>query len=324
MTTSHAPAQSIAEKAALTRRITRLSLSFAAILTVAKIGAWVVSGSVAVLASLADSGLDVLAAATTYFAVRYAVAPPDREHRYGHGKAEAFAGLIQAGLVFASSALIVREAIDHLLHPQPVAHQELGLAIMAASTVVTVVLVMAQTRVLKTTQSVAVASDRMHYVVDIASNIMAFIGIGASLLLHRSEPDAIAGLLVAAWLVWGAVTVFRSASLELMDHELAEDAREQIVALMREDPQIRDVHQLRTRASGPYIHIQVHADMDPNLSLTEAHKILVAAENRVLEAFPAADILIHADPRGFAEPHGGAFHESYDGHLLEPTPESAR
>jgi len=94
-----------------------------------------------------------------------------------------------------------------------------------------------------------------------------------------------------------------------MDHELSDEARHRIVALMTEDGRVGDVHQLRTRASGPYVHIQMHADLDPTLSLVEAHRVMVAAERRVLKAFPAADIIIHPDPRGAAEPHGGAFPE---------------
>lgn len=324
MTGSRSPALSIEESAAMTRRVTRLSLIVAAVLSAAKIAAFIASDSIAVLASLADSALDMLAAATTFFAVRYAAEPPDREHRFGHGKAEAFASLIQAGLVFASAALIGREALDHLLNPQPVTHQAFGLWVMAGSTVLTVFLVMAQSRVLSQAQSVAVTSDRMHYVVDIASNVMAFLGIGASLLLRASAPDAIAGLLVAAWLVWGAVSVFRGASLELMDHELDRESRDRIAALMCADPRVNDVHQLRTRASGPYVHIQMHADLDPNLTLVEAHSIMVEAENRVLAEFPAADILIHPDPHGFAEPHGGPFLESHEPEPMRMAPASAR
>jgi divalent metal cation (Fe/Co/Zn/Cd) transporter len=125
--------------------------------------------------------------------------------------------------------------------------------------------------------------------------------------------DALAGLGVAIVLLWGAVTVFRESSNQLMDHELSQDARTRIAALMTEDPRISDVHQLRTRASGPIVHIQMHADLDPQLSLIAAHQAVVAAEKRVLAAFPAADIIIHPDPRGRAEPHGGAFAEFHEG-----------
>jgi ferrous-iron efflux pump FieF len=104
--------------------------------------------------------------------------------------------------------------------------------------------------------------------------------------------------------------VFREASGQLMDHELPDEVRARIVELMTEDRRLTDVHQLRTRASGPYVHMQMHVDLDPELTLEAAHQVIVAAENRVLNAFPAADIIIHADPRGRAEPHGGAFAET--------------
>jgi ferrous-iron efflux pump FieF len=305
---------SVDATAALTRRITRLSVAVALVLTLIKAIAWIASGSVAMLASLADSGLDVLAALATFFAVRYAATPPDREHRYGHGKAEAFASLTQAGLVFASAALVGQAAIVHLLRPTPIGYAVPDLAVMAVSIGLTTGLIYAQTKVLGQARSIAVEGDRMHYGADLASNVISFAGIGATALLRRPEPDAAAGLLVAGWLLWGAISVFRRASGELMDHELSDDARHRIAALMTEDPKVRDVHQLRTRASGPYIHIQMHAELDPALSLVEAHRVMVAAERRVLMAFPAADIIIHPDPRGAAEPHGGAFPATAETH----------
>ena len=299
------------ESAALTRRITSLSVAVASILTVLKALVWFASDSVSILASLADSGLDLVAALGTFFAVRYAAAPPDAEHRYGHGKAEAFASLVQAGLVFASGALIGQAAIDHLLHPTPIAQSGWALGVMAISTLLTAGLIAAQTQVLRKTRSVAVTGDRAHYVADLASNIMAMIAIAAATLFSFNGFDALGGLAVAAVLLWGAISVFRQASNELMDHELPDEARARIIALMTQDPRLTDVHQLRTRASGPTIHIQMHADLDPTLSLEVAHEVVVAAERRVLVAFPAADIIIHPDPRGRAEPHGGAFAEAH-------------
>jgi cation diffusion facilitator family transporter len=180
---------------------------------------------------------------------------------------------------------------------------------MVISTGLTGLLIAAQTRVLRQARSVAVSGDRAHYLADLGSNIVALLAIAASALLGLGGLDALGGLAVAAVLLWGAVSVFRQASDELMDHELPDEARARIVALMTEDPRLTDVHQLRTRAAGPTVHIQMHADLDPELSLEHAHEVVVAAEKRVLEAFPSADIIIHADPRGRAEPHGGAFAE---------------
>jgi ferrous-iron efflux pump FieF len=298
--------------AALTRRVTLFSVGMAAVLVSIKALVWVGSGSVALLASMADSGLDLVASTATFFAVRYAAAPPDAEHRYGHGKAEAFASLIQAGLVFASAALVGQEAIRHILQPRPLAHQGLAAGVMAISTLLTAILIAAQTWLLRRTASVAVSADRLHYATDLASNLIALAGIGAAALIGWASLDALAGLAIAALLLWGAVAVFREASDQLMDHELPRESRERIIALMTEDPRLRDVHQLRTRASGPIVHIQMHADLDPDLTLEAAHRVVVAAEKRVLKAFPAADIIIHPDPRGRAEPHGGAFTEIHE------------
>jgi cation diffusion facilitator family transporter len=208
---AHSGALPVEETAALTRRVTRLSVATALILTFLKLAAWILSGSIATLASLADSALDVIAALGTFMAVRYAAAPPDREHRYGHGKGEAFASLLQAGLVFASAALVGEEAIEHLISPEPIRSEAWPLGVMAISTLLTVLLLRAQAQVLRRTHSVAVAGDRMHYLTDLASNLFALVGIALAAMLHAPRLDAAAGLIVAGWLVWGAIQVFRDS-----------------------------------------------------------------------------------------------------------------
>jgi cation diffusion facilitator family transporter len=301
-----------ADAAALTTAATRLSVAMAVVLVGVKAYGWIVSGSVGMMASLGDSFLDLVAALTTFFAVRYAIEPPDAEHRFGHGKAEAFASLVQAGLVFASGALIGREAFVHILHPQPVGMELLGMAIMVGSTLAVGALVWVQTGVLAKTGSVAVHGDRAHYLADIVCNVSALIGLIGSLLFHQPIIDALAGLFVAGWLIWGAVGVFREAANQLMDKELGETERDMIKRLAKEDPRVLGVHQLRSRAAGPFIHLQMHMDLEPSLTLEQAHQVMVAAERRILTAFPAADVLIHPDPSGRAEPHGGAFPEHHE------------
>lgn len=304
-----------AESSALTRRVTLFSVATASVLVVIKAVAWQASGSVALLASMADSGLDLVASLVTFFAVRYAAAPPDAEHRFGHGKAEAFASLIQAGLVFSSAALIGQEAIRHLLTPHTLTAGSWAIVVMVISTVLTSLLLAAQSSVLRKTQSVAVSGDRAHYATDLASNIIALAGIAASSMLGINNLDAVAALGVTGLLLWGAVSVFREAAGQLMDHELSDELRATIISLVAKDPRLSDVHQLRTRSSGPYVHMQMHVELDPQLSLEEAHAVIVAAENRLLAVFPQADIIIHADPRGRAEPHGGAFAEMRGTHV---------
>jgi ferrous-iron efflux pump FieF len=290
-----------------TRNVALLSVATATVLIIVKAIAWRASDSVAILASLSDSALDLVASLITLFAVRYAAEPPDAEHRFGHGKAEAFSSLMQGGLVFASGALIGREAFNAFLNPRPVEHGLAGVIVMIVSIVLTLGLITAQSRVLKASGSIAIAGDRAHYAADLGSNAVALVGVAAASWLGLSWVDAAAGLVVALWLIWGAIGVFRDASNQLLDHELPEEDRAKILALATADTRILGVHQLRTRASGPYVHMQMHADLAADISLAEAHTIMVETENRLLEAFPAADILIHPDPRGKAEPHGGLF-----------------
>src|ERR1043165_9858969 len=164
-----------AETTALTRRVTLMSVATASVLVAIKLAAWIASGSTALLASMADSGLDLIASLVTFGAVRAPAPPPDAEHRFGHGKAEAFASLVQAGLVFASAALIAREAVGDFLAPHPLRQEGWAIAVMAVSTVLTGLLIAAQTRVLRQTSSVAVSGDRAHYASDLASNLIALL-----------------------------------------------------------------------------------------------------------------------------------------------------
>ncbi len=306
MSHGHSHSLSLDASSAITRRVTRYAVGVALLLLGLKAYAFALSGSVAVLASLADSGLDLIASLATFFAVRYAASPPDAEHRFGHGKAEAFASLIQAGLVFASAALVGREAIVRLMEPAWVEGTRVAIAVMVLSTLLTGLLVGAQTAALKKTASVAVAGDRLHYATDLLSNLVALIGIGVYAATRIPWVDAVAGLIISVWLVIGAIGVFRQASAQLMDRELPNEAREKIIELVTQDGRIKAVHNLRTRASGPTIHIQLHADLDPEMTLIAAHEAIVEAEERLLAVFPSADVIIHPDPKGSPE-HGGSF-----------------
>ncbi len=288
---------------ATTRRITTLSVGTATILIVMKAFALGASGSVSILATLADSTLDLIASLATFFAVRWAAAPADPEHRYGHGKAEALAGLVQAGLIFASAVFIGWEAVQRIFDPRPVAAGGWAVGVVLASIAVTLWLVWMQTQALKKTASLAVAGDRAHYAADLAANVVVLIGVISGAYLGAPGLDAAAGLVVAVWLFWGAITLLRESADHLLDHAGPEEARVAITAAVLADPRISGLHQLRTRMAGQVLMVQMHVDLDPTLTLEAAHAIVVEAEQRIQAAFPHADILIHADPRGRAEVH---------------------
>lgn len=290
------------EALAHTARVTSLAIVVAGALALMKLVGFWMSGSVALLASLADSALDCTASLVTFFAVRYAATPADAEHRFGHGKAEAFAGLFQAGLITLSATLVARESIERFLDPQPILNGVWPLAVMGVSLALTGGLIWAQTRAVERTGSVAVAGDRAHYIADLAANLAVIAGVGLS-LAGLGWADPLVGLGVAVWLLWGAWQVGQGALDQMMDRELDDDARERIRALAAADPRVISIHNMRTRAAGPIIHVQFHAELADDLSLRDAHDIMVAIERRILVEFPGADVLIHPDPVG-ALPHG--------------------
>ncbi|GJL98037.1 MAG: cation transporter [Hyphobacterium sp.] len=308
------------EASRITGRATTLSVTVALILVVTKFAAWMASGSVALLASLADSSLDLVASIVTFIAVRYAASPADHEHRFGHGKAEAFASLLQAMFIALSAGLLLREAWQHYVEPRPVLNGDWAIGVMVLSIILTFGLVWVQTRAVKQTGSVAVAGDRAHYVADLAANFAVIAGIAAATFMALPVADPIVGAGVAIWLFWSAWQVVRGALDHLLDRELPDEERLKIIQIAEADERVIDVHQVRTRAAGPLIHIQLHMDLDPKLTLEAAHEIVVAAEKRLIAKYPAADILIHPDPHGKAEPHGLAFfHAEKDANTAQET-----
>lgn len=303
-----------------TRSVTRLSVGVAVVLIALKAFALGASGSVAILASLTDSALDLAASLATFFAVRWAAAPPDAEHRYGHGKGEAMASLVQAGLIFASALFIGWEAIQRIFDPRPVSSGYWAVMVVLISIALTGWLVWMQGRAIKRSGSMAVEADRAHYAADLAANAVVLIGVISGSILAAPGLDAAAGLIVAVWLFWGAFGLLKDAADHLLDRAVSDADRIAITTAVLADPRISGVHQLRSRMAGSVTMIQMHVDLEPSLTLEEAHGIVVEAENRLLAAFPRADILIHPDPRGRAEPHGGVYAETA-GDLDQPAPE---
>jgi cation diffusion facilitator family transporter len=286
------------DRAAITRRITSLSVATAVLLIALKAFALGASGSVSILASLTDSALDLIASLATFYAVRWAAAPPDAEHRYGHGKGEAMAALVQAGLIFASAVFIGWEALQRMFDPRPVGAGGWAVGVMIVSIGLTAGLVVLQTRALKQTGSLAVAGDRSHYAADLAANVVVLIGVVSGTWLRAPGLDAAAGLVVAIWLFWGAFALLKDAADHLLDRSASEADQIAVTSAVLADPRITGVHALRTRMAGSTLMVQMHVDMAPDLTLEAAHALVEAAETRIRAVLPDSDILIHPDPAG--------------------------
>lgn len=288
-------------RARLMRGATYAAVAVAMVLITAKVVAWALTDSVSVLSSLLDSLLDVAASLVNLVAVRHALVPADDEHRFGHGKAEAVAGLVQSAFIAGSALLLFSEAVHRLWNPVPLENGTIGIAVMALSMVLTFALVQFQRYVVRRTGSVAVGADRLHYMSDFMLNGGVMCSLVASMWLDTWIVDPVCGLAIGAWILRGAWTIGRDSLDHLMDRELPDETRARIVAIARAIPDIKDVHDLRTRANGSSIHVQLHLDMDGTLTLNRAHAAADAVEAAIEAAFPGADVIVHMDPENVVE-----------------------
>jgi ferrous-iron efflux pump FieF len=291
----NAPA-SLDRQARLLRRATLASVVTASVLIAAKLVAWLLTGSVSLLASLVDSLMDVAASIINLMAVRYALEPPDAQHRFGHGKSEALAGLAQATFIAGSAVFLVFHAVDRLLHPVPLADLEVGIVVMVFAIVATAVLVAIQRHAIRHTGSTAIRADSLHYLTDLLTNVGIIIALVLAGLGWQGI-DPVIAIVIAVYIVWSAWGIGREAFNVLMDRELPEALRERVTALALGHPEVRGVHDLRTRQSGLVKIIQLHLELDAWLPLREAHAMAKQVEREILAAYPEADVTIHQDPR---------------------------
>ncbi len=290
-------------KSALMRRATLASVGVASTLIVIKLIAWNLTDSVALLSTLIDSILDAAASLVTLLAVRHAIQPADREHRFGHGKAEALAGLGQAAFVAGSGCFLLVETVRRFLRPVPVENELIGIVVMAISIGLTLGLVAYQRYVIRQTGSVAVGADSLHYTGDLLINGSVAISLGIFWIWGWPYADPIFALAIVAYLLWNAWRIGADALDILMDRELPEDERARIKAIVEAHPDTRAMHDLRSRRSGTDTFIQFHLELDPHISLLRAHEISDEVEAEIIRAFPAAEVIIHQDPEGIEEDH---------------------
>ena len=279
---------------------TRCAILAALILATLKLVAWVITGSAAVLGSLADSGMDLFGSLVAAAAVRYAAMPPDQNHRFGHHKVEALTSLVQVSLLAASATLVGWESVQRLINPKPIEYPVYAIAVLAFSLLITSALVVFQTAAIKRSGSLIIKGDRAHYLGDLIANSGALIAVVIGVYYALPQADAIAGLLAAVFLVIASWNVIKKAVPQLMDEELPESDLKVIEAILVEDEDVREFHALRTRQAGGRRFIQVDIQIDPDLSFRNAHRITDRVEVAIEQAFPDTDVIVHPDPAGEA------------------------
>jgi len=283
------------------RLATYAAVGVALSLIAIKFVAYLLTGSVSMFSTLIDSMLDAAASLINLIAVRHALTPADREHRFGHGKAEALAGLGQSAFVAGSAVFLLVQVGDRLYHPTPVENEAIGIGVMIVSIVITGLLVLFQRRVIRQSQSVAISADSLHYAGDLSVNLAVVVAIVLSTQFGWYLADPLFALAICVFILFNAWQIARTAFDMLMDREMPDEARERIKQIVRAHPQIRGLHDLRTRTAGRDSFIQFHLEMDGGMSLTEAHRVADQVELAILAEFPTAEVIIHEDPEGLAE-----------------------
>lgn len=287
-----------AERSTLTGRAAMASIAMAVILITLKAWAAYRTDSTAMLGSLADSGLDLVASLVVLLGVRIAAQPADYDHRFGHGKAEALAALVQIILITISAIFIAARAVQRLLSGAQTAEAELGIGVSLVAMILTLALITYQRRVVRRTGSLAIGTDRLHYTSDLLLNGSVIVALALDQFARLAGADAVFGLLIALWLLWGAWSASSLAFNQLMDREWPDELRDRFLAAAKEYPELAGLHDFRTRTSGTHHFAQFHVWVPADWTVQEAHDRLDRVEEQLQERFPGTEILIHVDPEG--------------------------
>lgn len=300
----HGHAHGSADRGTLTKRAAMASISMALFLVAVKTYAAWDTRSVAMLGSLADTTLDFIASLITFLGVRWAAMPADEEHRYGHGKAESLAALVQVILITISAMGIAWRAVDRLRSGRATEGLELGIGVSIIAMVATFALLGYQRYVIRKTGSVAIMTDHVHYQTDVLLNVSVIVALLLDQLLGWRLADPLFGFAIAAWLMYGAWSAASHSVDQLMDREWPLGEREAFIAAAQEYPELAGLHDLRTRTSGAHRFVQFHVWVPGDWTVTEAHQRMDAVEEKLQQRFPGCEIIIHLDPEGHIDREG--------------------
>lgn len=286
----------------LTRRAAMASAGVALLLLLLKTGAFFETGSMAVLGSLADTALDLVASLVTLWGVHIAATPADEDHRFGHGKAEALTSLFQVALICVAATGIAIESVSRIGTGHTTAAPETGIAVSVVAILLSFVLIAYQRHVVARTGSLAIGTDALHYQSDFFLNLSVIAAICLDQYFDVRGADALFGVGIALWLGWNAWSAARQAVNHLMDREWSVEERERFITVASRHPELRGIHDMRTRTSGADRFVQFHVWVDPNMTVKQAHDVMDEVEEQLQAEFPGVHILIHPDPEGHVEP----------------------
>ncbi len=296
----------MSDSARLNRSAALASISVALLLVGLKAWAAWSTGSTAMLGSLADTTLDLVASVATLVGVWVAAQPDDDNHRFGHGKAEALAALFQIVLITISALTLAARAVQQLLGGARTEAANEGILVSAIAMLATFALLAWQRHVIRQTGSLAIETDHVHYQSDLLLNLAVIVALALDQYAGLAGSDPLFGLAIAAWLGWGAWKASRRAVDQLMDHEWPDARKAQFLEVVAKHPELKGLHDLRTRTSGNRDFVQFHVWVDPDLTMRAVHDVMDDVEQRLMAEFPGIEVLIHPDPEGQFDGEGAS------------------
>jgi cation diffusion facilitator family transporter len=274
-----------------------LALSGTVVLTVLKLGVAYLSGSVGVLSEGLHSFLDLVSATVSFFTVREAGKPADKEHPYGHGKIETISSLFESLLLAVAAVVIFYEGIEHLKNPQPIHHAGLAQGIIFFSMVVSYWIYRHNLAAAKETDSSAIHVNALHFLSDVVASVGVLIGLFLMKLTGWLWLDPVIAFVVATYILVVSAKQVKGAIQELSDTQLPDaelQALNRLFDYFRE--QMINAHDLRTRKSGSTRHIDFHLVVCGQMTVENSHGVCDQLESRITEVFPQASVNIHVEP----------------------------
>ena len=283
----------------LVKLSTYASIAVASIILIIKSYAFFITDSVSILASLLDSLLDIASSVINMLAVRYALMPADDNHRFGHDKIQDLAVFAQSIFFGASGVFVVFLALPRFFDLTPVESSEIGINVMIVSIILTFGLVTFQSYVVKISRSKIIEADKLHYFVDLLSNVSVIMSLLLGKYFGIKYADPVFAILIAIYIIYSAYKLLMSSVKNLIDEEFSDDEKKSILKILKNHKAILGIHELKTRYAGNKAFIQFHMEIDGNITLMEAYKISDEVELKIKKHFPESEIIIHQDPAGF-------------------------
>jgi|WetSurMetagenome_2_1015567.scaffolds.fasta_scaffold79695_3 ferrous-iron efflux pump FieF len=270
----------------------------ASVLAVAKLIVGFLTGSLAILATAVDSLMDVACSGLNAYFLRIAAEGPDDEHAFGHGKAEALSGVIQATIISLGGVWLIGRGVRRLLSPEVIASPGAGMTVTAAALAVSLALVWYLRREARATQSIALHADAFHYVTDIATNTVA----GGALLIYRFTGwqwvDPVASLLIALYIIRASIDILREAADELLDRGLPRSVEDEVKTMLKGfAPEVRGYRSFRSRRAGGTQFFEFDLLVERSTTFERAHDLAETAVNRIRERHGRdTQVMVHTDP----------------------------